>query len=508
AARAAGGGAGGEPRGGGRLGELTDRGDEAPVVAVRDLADDQGEQHDRRELREADQAEVERAAGQVVELPADRDPQHVECAVGEHPRAPEQGKRGMSEQHRGIVAEPTRDSVSATEGAMRQGFRVIDSDTHVNPSLDVLLRYADKELMERIDDLKPYRRTVKTAAGRGDAEDAGSSTILSVKPVRLQRVAGQKPATAAQADGDRGFLSGRTQMVTRQPITPRVAEDNAGGRLRDMDLDGRDIDFIIPGPWAYGAPALAPHLAHGLYRAYHRYMAEYCAADSRRLKSMVLALATDPEWSAQVITERAREDWVAAVWPLLPEGMPVDDPDLEPIWAAADDADLPIMYHAFTIETPYFPGYRDIWDNPAMGRCAGQTWGGQRFLSFMLMGGMLDRYPRLRVGALESGHGWLPHWLVRLTRQIDYVRGSGSPALKHTPPEDAPAGGVLVITRPSRGGGACLRQHRSLRRGRAHEGGDRSLGRPSTHVRVRLSPPGDDLSRPRRHRDRVANGAR
>ena len=90
------------------------------------------------------------------------------------------------------------------------------------------------------------------------------------------------------------------------------------------------------------------------------------------------------------------------------------------------------MFHGFTIETPYFPGYRDIWDNPAMGRCAGQTWGGQRFLSFMLMGGMLDRHPRLRVATLESGHGWLPHWLVRLTRQIDYVRGSVSPALKHT----------------------------------------------------------------------------
>src|SRR5712691_7573898 len=286
---------------------------------------------------------------------------------------------------------------------MRQGFRVIDSDTHVNPSLDVLLRYADEDLKARIDDLQPYRRTVKTVPGRGDAEDVGSSTILSIRPVRLQRVAGQKSAPAAQADGDRGFLSGRTQMVTRQPITPRVAEDNARGRLRDMDLEGRDIDFIIPGPWAYGAPALAPHLAQGLYRAYHRYMADYCAADSRRLKSMILALATDPVWSAQVIKEHAQEDWVAAVWPLLPEGMPIDDPDLEPIWAAADEADLPIMYHAFTVETPYFPGYRDIWDNPAMGRCAGQTWGGQRFLSFMLMGGMLDRYPRLRVGALESG---------------------------------------------------------------------------------------------------------
>ena len=59
--------------------------------------------------------------------------------------------------------------------------------------------------------------------------------------------------------------------------------------------------------------------------------------------------------------------------------------------------------------------------------------GGQRFLSFMLMGGMLDRYPNLRVGTLESGHGWLPHWLQRLTRQIDYVRGSVSPTSSTRP---------------------------------------------------------------------------
>ena len=326
---------------------------------------------------------------------------------------------------------------------MRQGFRVIDSDTHVNPSLDVLLRYADAELRTRLDDFQPYRRTVKVVPGRGDAEDVDASTILAIRPVRLQRVAGEKPGPAREQGGDRGFLSGRTQMVTRAPITARVAEDNAAGRLADMNVEGRDVDFIIPGPWAYGAPALAPHLAQGLYRAYHRYMAEYCGTDARRLKSMVLALASDPAGSARVIREQARADWVAAVWPLLPEGMPVDDPDLEPIWAAADEADLPIMYHAFTIETPYFPGYRDVWDNPAMGRCAGQTWGGQRFLSFMLMGGMLDRYPNLRVGTLEAGHGWLPHWLVRLTRQIDYVRGSVSPALKHTPLEYAQMGRVF-----------------------------------------------------------------
>src|SRR5262245_59710813 len=146
------------------------------------------------------------------------------------------------------------------ERTMRNGFRVIDSDTHVNPSLDVLLRYADRELRERIGDLAPYRQTVKPRPGQGDAEDLDAYSILTIKPVRLTRVAGEKPGTGTQEAGDRGFLSGRTQMVTRHPITPRVAEDNAQGRLRDMDLEGRDLDFIIPGPWAYGASALAPHL--------------------------------------------------------------------------------------------------------------------------------------------------------------------------------------------------------------------------------------------------------
>ena len=41
---------------------------------------------------------------------------------------------------------------------MRQGYRVIDMDTHVNPTLDVLLHYGDKALQGQKDELKPYTR--------------------------------------------------------------------------------------------------------------------------------------------------------------------------------------------------------------------------------------------------------------------------------------------------------------------------------------------------------------
>src|SRR4030095_6425110 len=101
---------------------------------------------------------------------------------------------------------------------MRQGFRVIDTDTHVNPSMDVLLRYADQALQECVDELKPYMRTVKPRPGQGDAEGQETATMLTIKPLRYQRVAGEKPGTPTDSGGDRGFLSGRTHMVTRQLV--------------------------------------------------------------------------------------------------------------------------------------------------------------------------------------------------------------------------------------------------------------------------------------------------
>jgi predicted TIM-barrel fold metal-dependent hydrolase len=315
---------------------------------------------------------------------------------------------------------------------MRQGFRVIDADTHVYPALDVLLRYADKDLLDRAGELTPYTRR------------EGEHTSLSIAPIRYNRVAGSKQAAAVQIQaGAANNLAGRTRMRTKKPIAPEVAETNARGRLADMDEEGADVHFIIAGPWAYAAPALSQDLTLGLYRAYHRYMAEYCSADPRRLKGHIIAPGNNPEWAAQTIHELAGQDWVAAVWPTLPLDLPIDDPDLDPIWQAAQEADLPIMYHGFTVEPPYYPGYRDIWGNAAMSRAAGQVWGGQRFLTFMLISGILDRYPELRVGTLECGHGWLPHWLQRIGRQIDYVAGAVPADLKHTPIEYAQAGRVF-----------------------------------------------------------------
>ena len=146
----------------------------------------------------------------------------------------------------------------------------------------------------------------------------------------------------------------------------------------DMDLEGRDIDVIIPGTWANGLSSLEDvTLAEGMYSAYHRYMRQFCSANPDRLKSIILAPAADIEWAVSEVKAVSQEKWVVAVAPVLPEGMPVDHPDLDPLWEVMNDAHLPILHHSFTFEAPYFPGYRDIWGNvvcqdrgPPLGRGA------------------------------------------------------------------------------------------------------------------------------------------
>jgi predicted TIM-barrel fold metal-dependent hydrolase len=326
---------------------------------------------------------------------------------------------------------------------MRHGYRVIDMDTHVTPSTDVLFRYADQRLKARLDELTPYIRMVKTLPGRGHPET--DYPILRIKPIPYERVAGQKEGAKVESAGagSKGALEGRVDNLAGKGISVGVQHDNAAGRLRDMDLEGVDIDMIIPGTWATGSSALEVELCQLLYEAYHRYMADYCSADPRRLKGLILAQGADPEWSARTIRQLAKEDWPAAVWAVLPEGMPIDDPDLAPMFEAMDEAGFPLIHHSFFYEPPYFPGYRDIWGNGVVARTAAHMWGAERLLAYVLISGMLDRYPALRVGTVETGHGWLPQWIIRLTAQSHFVKNAMPAGVKHTPLEYVQTGRVF-----------------------------------------------------------------
>jgi predicted TIM-barrel fold metal-dependent hydrolase len=303
---------------------------------------------------------------------------------------------------------------------MRNGYRIIDTDTHVGPTVDVLYEYGSAALLARRAELEPYERPFRDGIG------------LSINPYPYKRKMGEKADAGEAERGGAPALKGAIGSNRVEEPEPDVSQRNAVGRLKDMDREGRDVDLIIPGTFSTAITAIDDSLALELYASYHRYIVDYCSADPDRLKATILAPGVDPVWAAEQIRALAGERCVASVTVVLPEGMPVDDPDLHPIWAAMGEADLPLLHHSFFYEPPYFPGYRDVWGHVALARAAAHPWGAQRLLGYVILSGLLDQFPNLRIGFAECSGGWLPSWLVRLEGQASYLHPS-LPSIQNTP---------------------------------------------------------------------------
>jgi uncharacterized protein len=350
------------------------------------------------------------------------------------------GRRGYA-----IQVEPGRES-RARGAVMKDGYRIVDTDTHVIPATELLYEHASAELRSRWDDLKPYLQLNEHP--RPDVGDFDHpSHNLVVGPYQYSRALGQKAAGDAGKiqKGGKGTnpLAAAVSKHVKEAPGAGVMQDNSKGRLRAMDREGVDRHLIIPGTFAMASTALELSLSVELMCAYNRYVVEYASENPDRLKPSIQVPGAAPTVAADEIRRYGDERCVAAVTVVLPQDLPVDDPDLHPIWSAMGDADLPLLHHSFFYEPPYFPGYRDMWDNVVAARAAAHPWGAQRLVAYLILAGLFDRYPRLRVGFAEVGACWLPFWLYRLRGQVDYMRAV-VPDMKRDPLDYAAEGQIFV----------------------------------------------------------------
>ena len=293
---------------------------------------------------------------------------------------------------------------------MRDGLKVFDVDTHFHPSVESLEPFLGPKLRELAANF-PTRPFTTGWAGEQLPEpyrhlyrfqDVGG---WGANPPRHLGEAGPRP------DEGRRF---QTFMGSKIP-TLGGADYALDARLGDMDEEGVDVQLMVPGVASGHAD---PAVDLGMIEALHRYLDDACANDRARLKSLILATARDVEGSVLEIKRWAGSSWARGVMVSLPIDFPVDHPDLNPIWAAADDAGLCIVHHSFATG---YPGYRDLWDNPFVGRTASHPWAAMRMISAFLGSGIFDRYPNLRLSILESGFGWLPFWMKRMEDQVVYM---------------------------------------------------------------------------------------
>ena len=70
--------------------------------------------------------------------------------------------------------------------------------------------------------------------------------------------------------------------------------------------------------------------------------------------------------------------------------------------------------------------------------------------AYMIQSGAFDRYPNLRLATAETGHGWLPNWVIRLSFHKSYLPGV-TPDLKYTPLEYCQMGRWKCAAEPFEG---------------------------------------------------------
>lgn len=301
----------------------------------------------------------------------------------------------------------------------RNGNKIFDADTHVGPSMDILEQYLSSEQRAAFEPFADQRRVNETTGQ--------VSFTIGARSYR------RRLGSAVEGMGQ-GYLSGFTGSHKGREPDPDIDRD-AAKRIADLEIEGIDVNLLLPSGWFGCWTAVDdPELELLAYGAYNRWMADYCSAYPERLGGVVLLSARNVDASVAEIRRCANERWAWAVFPYVPAGMPLDHPALEPLWAAAAEYDFSIVLHTFTAMPPYAPGGLDTWDNLFIQRSAAHPWCGMRNMASLIGSGVLDRYSGLRMGVLEAGHGWLPHWMQRLDEHAHSAAAS-LPALKHLPGE-------------------------------------------------------------------------
>jgi uncharacterized protein len=108
-----------------------------------------------------------------------------------------------------------------------------------------------------------------------------------------------------------------------------------------------------------------------------------------------------------------------------PKGHAPSHRGLDPVWAAAQDAGIPVVFHVggegehfnhdyFLNGLPIPPDFHGGEENFRSVDYMGIPQPVMLTMATMIFDGVLDRFPRLRLGAIELGAVWIPSWIHQM----------------------------------------------------------------------------------------------
>jgi predicted TIM-barrel fold metal-dependent hydrolase len=210
-----------------------------------------------------------------------------------------------------------------------------------------------------------------------------------------------------------------------------------------MDLDGVTMEVLYPS-MARNFFSLkgeeTPLQKAGLV-AYNDWLLDYCNVAPKRLLGLCLLSALDVDWSLEEMKRSAKRGHKGAVLPsALPEGMSYSDPQFDPLWTLAQDMNFPIHYHVNIVQGRDRMAARlKVITKLQQGRNAVNRaiMEPLKLLTDLVFGGVLERFPKLRVVLAEYDLSWLHPFISKMDGTLQRARSEApdSPTVALLPSE-------------------------------------------------------------------------
>lgn len=260
---------------------------------------------------------------------------------------------------------------------------VVDVDVHVNDVPGALAPYCEM----------PWRRSLEHLVG---------------VPARYLDIPGYAPALKLDPPFPGGF---NLRSV-----------NTAAQMVEELSAISVDIGILFPDHLLLMAQLPNEEYAAALARAYNRWLAEEWLHEPS-LYGALLAAPQDPADAAREIARYADNPKVVAVYLPTSGVYPLwGHRKYDPIFAAAQEAGLPVMLHSVSAVTPAFPFNIDQFDTAMARHTVSHCFAMMANMIDMVTTGVPVRFPDLKIAFTEAGISWVPFMMWRLDKEYNESR--------------------------------------------------------------------------------------
>lgn len=297
-------------------------------------------------------------------------------------------------------------STGAPAGATSRPYRLISADQHINEPPDLWTSRVPAKFKDRVPRMQSFEK--------GDAW-----VIEGVKdPISF----GMNACAGMRPEDMRPWM--RWEEVRKGGYIP--AE-----RLKEMDIDGVDAAIMYSSPrpgWGI-TNNKDRELQLAMVRAYNDWLGEYVSYAPDRLFGVIWLPATGVQ---DAVDELKRcIEWPGMIGPVIncyPHGTARLEPEDDLLWQAIVEMDVPLSIHVRLSDVE--PGiHKD--------KIIGGVRNADAMLRMqeMMLDGVLDRFPALKVVFAEVDAGWVPFFQEQLDNRYHRMAMAAQFGLTRPPSE-------------------------------------------------------------------------